>query len=89
MTTHDHFGARSTLDTAEGTVTYYRLGRLEEIGAANLQSMPYCTRIILESLLRNMDGNLVTEEDVRLVANWGPQNLRLTSLTRGKRFLVT
>ena len=75
MTTHDHFGARSTLDTAEGTVTYYRLGRLEEIGAANLQSMPYCTRIILESLLRNMDGNLVTEEDVRLVANWDPQNL--------------
>ncbi|MBI4339439.1 MAG: aconitate hydratase AcnA [Chloroflexi bacterium] len=75
MTTQDQFGARSTLKTSEGDLTYYRLGRLEDMGVAALGRMPFCIRIVLESLLRNVDGTLVTEEDVLSVARWDPRNM--------------
>jgi aconitate hydratase len=75
MTTQSQFDSRSTLKTPEGNVAYYRLGRLEELGVANLDRTPFCIRIILESLLRNMDGKLVMEEDVLSVSRWDSKNL--------------
>ncbi|MBI4198057.1 MAG: aconitate hydratase AcnA, partial [Chloroflexi bacterium] len=75
MTTQSQFGSRSTLKTPEGNVAYYRLGRLEELGVANLDRTPFCIRIILESLLRNMDGKVVMEEDVLSVSRWDSKNL--------------
>ncbi|MBI4310455.1 MAG: aconitate hydratase AcnA [Chloroflexi bacterium] len=75
MTTQTQFGARTALKTPEGNLSYYRLGRLQELGVANLDRTPYCVRIVLESLLRNMDGKLVFEEDVLAVAKWDPKNM--------------
>jgi aconitate hydratase len=42
--------------------------------------MPYSIRILLESVLRNVDGELVTEQDVRNLAAWNataPRNVEL------------
>ncbi len=75
MTTQSQFGARTALKTPEGNLSYYRLSRLEELGAAKLDRMPFAIRIVLESLLRNMDGRLVTEDDVLAVAKWDPKNM--------------
>lgn len=49
---------------------YYSVPALEQTGVGHVSRMPVCLRIVLESLLRNCDGTLVTEGDVRALANW-------------------
>ena len=67
----DVFGARSTFDTGHGGVTLYRLDALEKEGIApGLDRLPFSIKILLESVLRNGDGELVTEDDVRRLAAW-------------------
>ena len=65
--------AHSTLESAQGSVGYSRLAALEEEGLINLSRLPFSIRVLLENALRNMDGYLVTEEDVMAVANWDPK----------------
>ncbi|MGE5262868.1 MAG: aconitate hydratase AcnA [Acidobacteriota bacterium] len=49
----------------------YRLDRLAKTGVApNLGQLPFSIKILLESLLRNEDGYLVTAEDVKRLATW-------------------
>ena len=64
------FNAKDIIETINGPVTIYRLGRLEEIGIGNISRLPYSIKILLESLLRHVDGKLVTEHDVELLAKW-------------------
>ncbi len=70
MVNHDPFRAMATLDTSGGTVSYYRLGRLGELGLADLVRLPFSIRILIENLLRRCDGVIVTEDDVRALAAW-------------------
>jgi len=49
---------------------YYSVPALEQAGVGNVSKMPICLRVVLESLLRNCDGTLVTENDIRTLANW-------------------
>jgi aconitate hydratase len=49
----------------------YRLEALKESGLApGLDRMPFSIRILLESVLRNVDGELVNEADVKNLAAW-------------------
>ena len=66
------FGARSTLETASGTVDYYRLARLEEQGYGDLTRLPFSIRVLLESVLRNENGRDVTRDDVLNLATYDP-----------------
>ncbi|TVQ98995.1 MAG: aconitate hydratase AcnA [Deltaproteobacteria bacterium] len=67
------FGARDTFELADGSrAAYYRLSALEEAGLAKLEALPLSVRVLLESALRNLDGFLVTEDDVRTIAAWAP-----------------
>ncbi len=68
--TQDVFGAKSQLTIPEGTVTYYRLDALEEKGVGKIARLPYSIRVLLEALLRNVDNYIVTEDHVKLLANW-------------------
>jgi aconitate hydratase len=65
MTQKDFFNARSTFDTGSGQATLYRLSAL-----GNIERLPFSIKIMLESVLRNCDGYLVTEEDVKTLANY-------------------
>src|SRR4051812_34818678 len=70
----DAFGALDTLDAGAGPVSYYRLGALEREGlSGDLDRLPFSIKILLESLLRNLDGELVTEPDVRRLAAWNAE----------------
>ncbi len=70
MTT-DRFGARGILETGRGPVTIFRLGALEKAGLApGLGRLPFSIKVLLEAVLRSVDGELVTEEDVRHLAGW-------------------
>jgi aconitate hydratase len=67
----DVFGARSSLDTGFGSAVVYRLDALEKAGVARgLTRLPFSIRVLLEAVLRNLDGELVTEADVRNLATW-------------------
>ena len=67
----DIFAARSTFDTGNGTAAIYRLSALEKAGLApGLDRVPFSIKILLEAVLRSVDGELVTEDDVRNLAGW-------------------
>ena len=69
-TNGDAFGARATLETASGPVAIYRLGRLAELGLAELGSLPYSIRVWLEGLLRQCNGREITEAHVENLGQW-------------------
>ncbi|HQZ27053.1 MAG TPA: aconitase family protein, partial [Verrucomicrobiales bacterium] len=58
---------------AEGK--FYSLPALAEAGvAAQLSRLPVSIRIVLESVLRNVDGRKVREDDVKNLANWNAKS---------------
>ncbi len=69
---HGAFGARQSLATAAGPVTYYRLAALADQGIADLARLPFTVKIFLENLLRLAGGPHATEEDVTTLARWNP-----------------
>ncbi|MEO8440940.1 MAG: aconitate hydratase AcnA [Betaproteobacteria bacterium] len=58
----------------------YSLPALEAAGAGKLSRLPISIRIVLESLLRNCDGQLVQEAQVRELARWQPTGKRESEL---------
>ncbi|HAB13857.1 MAG TPA: aconitate hydratase AcnA [Planctomycetaceae bacterium] len=70
MTSANPFDASATLSTSSGDVTYYRLRQLADDGLGDIDTLPYSIRILLEACLRNIDGFIVTEEDVTALAGW-------------------
>ncbi|HET7496833.1 MAG TPA: hypothetical protein VFM00_00900, partial [Candidatus Eisenbacteria bacterium] len=67
----DPFGARSTLAVDGRSYRIARLDALERAGLS-LQRLPFSLRVLLENLLRRVDGKVVTAEDVEAVARWNP-----------------
>ncbi len=72
MSNPDFFGARVAFKAAGVTATMHRLDRLEKAGLGVIERLPFSIRVLLEAVLRNCDGTLVTEDDVRAVAAWSP-----------------
>jgi aconitate hydratase len=68
----DYFGARAVLPGDE--ISYYRLAKLQEDGIAQIERLPFSIRVLLEGLLRNCDGKVITEEDVVNLAKWRAQS---------------
>ena len=66
----DTFGILRTLSLQEDLGSYYSLPALEELGVGVVSRLPVSIRVVLESLMRNCDGETVTQEDVRALANW-------------------
>jgi aconitate hydratase len=65
----------STFTTGTGsTGKYHSLPELEKQGVGPVSKLPISIRIVLESLLRNLDGKKVTEKDVTNLANWNAKN---------------
>ncbi|NYE59008.1 aconitate hydratase [Duganella sp. 1224] len=69
--------SRNTLNTlkefdiAGKKAKFYSLPALEKSLGAKISRLPVSIRVVLESVLRNVDGKKVTEEHVKQVANWG------------------
>jgi aconitate hydratase len=55
---------------------FYSLPKLESAGIGPVSKLPVSIRIVLEAVLRNVDGKKITEEDVRTLANWQPNGER-------------
>ena len=66
------FGARSTLSVDGRAYTIHRLDAVAKAGMP-LERLPYSLKILLENLLRHLDGRVVRPEDVEAVARWNPK----------------
>ena len=64
----DAFGSRSTINVGGREIGIYQLSKLQEKGLGDISALPYSIRVLLESVLRNCDGRVVTEEDVKNLA---------------------
>ncbi|MFC5439148.1 aconitate hydratase [Rhodanobacter ginsenosidimutans] len=63
----DSFGARDQLVVGGTSYQIYRLDRIK-----TAHRLPYSLKVLLENLLRNEDGRLVTREQIQSLANWQP-----------------
>ena len=49
---------------------FFNILKLEENGLADIRRLPFSIRILVENLLRKMDGHIVREKDLRSIARW-------------------
>ncbi len=61
----------NTLDTFENG-QFYSLPKLEAARLGAISRLPVSIRIVLESVLRNVDEKKISEDDVRTLAKWKP-----------------
>ena len=68
---HNTFNALHSFDLGNGQQgKFYSLPALAEAGLGDISRLPVCIRLVLESVLRNCDGQKVTEENIRQLAGW-------------------
>jgi len=84
MATLDPFHAKRELSVGGH---YFALDGLDENGI-DTQKLPYSIRILLEGALRGHDGFLVSEEDIRNIANWQPNGDRVEIPFRPSRVIL-
>ena len=69
----DPFSTRRQLATSSGDVAIYSLQALETQGLTELNRLPFSIRVLLESVLRQINGREITEQHVRELGSWHPQ----------------
>ena len=71
---HDLFGSLQSFDVGgKRKVRFYSLPALEKAGLGRISRLPVSIRVVLESVLRNVDGKRCRESDVRTLAAWQPK----------------
>ena len=65
----DPFKARSSISVDGRSYSIHRLGAVADAGMP-LERLPFSLKILLENLLRHLDGRVVRSEDVEAVARW-------------------
>ncbi|HKO02943.1 MAG TPA: aconitase family protein, partial [Thermoanaerobaculia bacterium] len=70
---HNTFNTLDSFELGSGQRgQFYSLPKLEAAGIGAISRLPVSIRIVLESVLRNVDGKKINENDVRTLANWKP-----------------
>ena len=71
---HNLFDSLQKFDLGNGSQgSFYSLRALEQAGVGPVSRLPVSIRLVLESVLRNCDGNKVPENNVKELANWQPR----------------
>ncbi|MEH6975362.1 aconitase family protein, partial [Bacillus sp. JJ675] len=71
----DAFQSRKTFTVHGKTYSYYSLKALEDQGIGKVSKLPYSIKVLLESVLRQVDGRVITKEHVENLAKWGTAEL--------------
>lgn len=74
VTPQDPFGARATRTVNGRSYTYYRLNALNSLPNTQIDGLPFSIKILIESLLRQIDHYQINPEDVEALARWSPTN---------------
>ena len=72
----DAFQSRKTFTVQGKTYSYYSLKALEDQGIGNVSKLPYSIKVLLESVLRQVDGRVITKEHVENLAKWGTAEVK-------------
>jgi len=67
---HDSLNARRTLAVGGQNYEYFSLPAAVAAGVGDISRLPYSLKVLLENVLRHVDGRTVTVDDVRAVADW-------------------
>ena len=70
MPSIDSLHTRKDLKVGNNSYQYYSLRAAEAAGLAGISRLPVSMKVLLENLLRNEDGDSVSEADLKAVANW-------------------
>ena len=77
---HNAFNTFKTFTTSTGkSGQMYSLPSLA-VTFPNVKRLPVSIRVVLESVLRNVDGKKVTEEHVKELASWAPKAARTNEI---------
>ena len=72
---NDEFKTLRKFDAGKGREAFfYSLPALEEQGMGKISRLPVSIRVVLESVLRNCDGQKVRRKDVEALANWSAKS---------------
>jgi len=74
----DPFQARTSMSTPLGDRTIYRLDALRDIG--DIDTIPYSIKVLAEAVLRNYDGHVVVDDDVRALASYDARKVTETEI---------
>ncbi|MDX8366959.1 aconitate hydratase AcnA [Cytobacillus sp. IB215665] len=74
MTKQDVFQARSSFEVNGKKYNYFQLSSLQKLG--NITRLPYSIKVLLESVLRQVDGRVITKEHVENLAKWGTKDIK-------------
>src|SRR5512147_1705828 len=69
---HNLFGTLQDFKIGNTKGKLYSLPALEKAGLGAISRLPVSIRVVLESVLRNVDGKRCRESDVRTLAAWQP-----------------
>jgi len=67
---HNTFNTLKNFKIGDKSCQFYSLPALGKALGVDVQRLPVSIRIVLESVLRNCDGQKVTEEHIKQLANW-------------------
>ena len=68
----DTLGTKRELAVRNKKLTYFSLRALQEKGY-DIAKLPFCIRVLLENVLRNFDGYVITREHADTLLGWKPR----------------
>ncbi len=74
MALSNNLDTLSDLSVGDRNYSIYSLAKLESRYDISVSKLPFSIRILLENVLRNLDGKTVTEQHVESLAMWDPAN---------------
>ena len=66
--------SKQILQTPSGNYTYYPIKSVQNAGLMDIDKTPYSISVLLENVIRNADGGPATEDHIKLVSSWRPNN---------------
>ncbi len=66
--------SKKRISTSHGMYDFYDINTLEQADLINIDKTPYSIRVLLENVLRNHHIGPATEDHVKLVSSWRPNN---------------
>ncbi len=66
--------SKQILQTQSGSYTYYSIKSVQDAGLMDINKTPYSIRVLLENVIRNADIGPATEDHIKLISSWRPNN---------------
>ena len=73
MTSNIKEQAKKSFEVRDKSYTYYDLKSLEEQGLTKISKLPYSIRVLLESVLRQEDDFVITDDHIKALAHFGKE----------------